>query len=308
MISACYAPCILLILLILSRTKATASKDLPPLKKDSVGLKKEEVTKKEATREKKEGSAKKVAQPKKEKEPVREVVRPKKEKEPVKGVVPVKKQSPVKKEPSVKKEGVAVKKEALVKKEGMIFKKEKVAAKKEVVPETQVTPNTPSPATSESSESPAVVFKFMVPGKVAAQVPSQATSENKKEVVASTEGMLDDDEPVIVSGPACQALEIIRAKGLLNSGAKTERENEIIRLYFAGKGAREQEQEAHHAIEKAIDLAVTRAKSEAGITGSLYDFLTYNRSNAIALMIDAMKYRKKDFLPDVWDIDRTPKK
>ncbi|VDN37531.1 unnamed protein product [Gongylonema pulchrum] len=55
------------------------------------------------------------------------------------------------------------------------------------------------------------------PTKAAAQLPSQATSEDKREVAASPKGMLDDDKPVLVSGPACQELEIIRAKRSLNS-------------------------------------------------------------------------------------------
>lgn len=114
----------------------------------------------------------------------------------------------------------------------------------------------------------------------------------------------NDAEPVLVSKQACQVLEIIMRKQYFKNAAATETENELIRLYFAGKIPIGREREAQQILEKAVNLAVTRVKT-SGLTPDLYHFLNRNRDNAISLIIDAMKNRKKEFLPDFWIYNRT---
>ncbi|EFO19282.1 hypothetical protein LOAG_09214 [Loa loa] len=115
-----------------------------------------------------------------------------------------------------------------------------------------------------------------------------------------------DDEPVILSTPACQVLGIIMNKQFFKNSAASETENNLIRMYFAEKIPPEREKDAREALEKAVSLAVTRVKS-SGLSEDLYSFLNNNRAMAISLMIDAMKYRKKEFVPEFWIYDRTNK-
>ncbi|VDO14094.1 unnamed protein product, partial [Brugia timori] len=65
-----------------------------------------------------------------------------------------------------------------------------------------------------------------------------------------------DAEPVILSTPACQVLGIIMNKELFKNAAASETENELIRLYFAGKIPPGREKDAQQTLEKAVSLAV----------------------------------------------------
>lgn len=119
--------------------------------------------------------------------------------------------------------------------------------------------------------------------------------------------MMFDAEPVILSTPACQVLGIIMNKHFFKNAAPSEAGNDLIRMYFAGKIPPGREKDAQETLEKAVGLAVTRVKS-CGLSEDLYNFLNNNRAMAISLIIDAMKYRKKEFLPEFWTYDRMSKK
>ncbi|CAG9529993.1 unnamed protein product [Cercopithifilaria johnstoni] len=135
-----------------------------------------------------------------------------------------------------------------------------------------------------------------------------SSSGSQKSDTPSTAPEFDmcDAEPIILSKPACQVLEIIVNKQFFKNAAGSEKENDLIRRYFAGKIPPEHEKDAQRTLEKAVDLAVTRVKS-SGINKYLYNFLN-NRVMAISLIIDAMKYRKKEFLPEFWNYNRMNKK
>ncbi|VDK80943.1 unnamed protein product [Litomosoides sigmodontis] len=119
--------------------------------------------------------------------------------------------------------------------------------------------------------------------------------------------MMFDTEPIILSTPACQVLGIIMKKQLFKNAAASETENDLIRMYFAGKIPTERQKSAQQILERAVSLAVTRVKS-SGLNQDLYNFLNNNRVMAISLIIDAMKYRKKEFLPEFWIYDPMNKK
>lgn len=124
---------------------------------------------------------------------------------------------------------------------------------------------------------------------------------------ATEADMMFDSEPIILSTPACQVLGIIMKKQLFKNAAASETENNLIRMYFAGKIPHERQKGAQKVLEKAVGLAVTRVKS-SGLSQDLYNFLNNNRVMAISLIIDAMKHRKKEFLPEFWIYDPTSKK
>lgn len=297
------------------------------VKKDTVHLSKEKgkATKEERSVKKEEVQAKIEAEPiKKEGISVKKEALPGKKEE-----VPVKKDevSRKKEEIPVEKAEVPGKKEETPAKEGKVHMKREDTVLKSS-PELSSSSSQSVSQSSSNKSSPLVEFSFVLPRADVNDTArlSVTASEDKKLVAAESVAvtavsrsrsndsvspvnpsvMLDDDEPIILSAPACQVLEIIRLNGLFSTTAGTEQDNELIRSFFAGK-ARDRECDAYRAIEKAVDLAVTRVKSME-LTSNLYNFLTFNRDNAISLMIDAMKYRKKDFLPDFWDLDRMPKK
>uniref|UniRef100_A0A915PZ13 Uncharacterized protein n=1 Tax=Setaria digitata TaxID=48799 RepID=A0A915PZ13_9BILA len=154
---------------------------------------------------------------------------------------------------------------------------------------------------------------FLVAAETAASCTSCTASSsishksNNGSTTASEYEMMLDLEPIILSTPACQVLGIIMKKQLFKNAAPTEAENDLIRMYFAGKIPPGRAKDAQETLEKAVDLAVTRVKS-SGISEDLYQFLNNNRLMAISLMIDAMKYRKEEFLPEFWNYDRKNKK
>lgn len=114
-------------------------------------------------------------------------------------------------------------------------------------------------------------------------------------------------EPIILSTPACKLLTIIMNKQFFKNAAASETENDLIRMYFAKKLPPGRERDAQKTLEKAINIAITRAKS-SGLSEDLHSFLNMNRAMAISLIIDAMKYRKKEFLPQFWIYDPMSKK
>ncbi|EJW82366.1 hypothetical protein WUBG_06723, partial [Wuchereria bancrofti] len=89
--------------------------------------------------------------------------------------------------------------------------------------------------------------------------------------------MMFDAESVILSTPACQVLGIIMNKQLFKNAAASETENELIRLYFAGKIPPGREKDAQETLEKALD----------------------DRRDEIS---------KKEFVPEFWTYDQTNKK
>ncbi|KAM3721940.1 Elongation factor P-like protein [Dirofilaria immitis] len=139
-----------------------------------------------------------------------------------------------------------------------------------------------------------------------AETADTSSYKSDESSITSEYDMMFDTEPVILSTPACQVLNIIRKKQLFKNTTATESENDLIRMYFAGKIPREREKDAQQTLEKAVGLAVTRVKS-SGLTEGLYNFLNNNREMAVSLIIDAMKYRKKEFLPEFWNYDLTIK-
>ncbi|VBB31421.1 unnamed protein product, partial [Acanthocheilonema viteae] len=144
----------------------------------------------------------------------------------------------------------------------------------------------------------------------AANTSNVSSSSRSQKIDSSTImgfDMMFDDEPIILSTPACQVLGIIMNQQFFKNAAASETENDLIRMYFAGKIPPGREKDAQKALEKAVNLAVTRVKS-SGLSKDLYSFLNNNRVMAISLIIDAMKYRQKEFLPEFWTYNRMSKK
>ncbi|VDM96129.1 unnamed protein product [Thelazia callipaeda] len=147
---------------------------------------------------------------------------------------------------------------------------------------------------------------FWVAAKTAAVTGSSSSifqsndtnSTEESETKTSEEDPTYESEPIILSGPACHALNLIMKKDLFKNSANSEAENDLIRQYFAGRVPPERTNAAQETLQRAVELAITRLKS-GGVSAELYQFLS-NRSVAVSLMIDAMKYRKKDFLPLIW--------
>uniref|UniRef100_A0A0R3RKI9 DUF4806 domain-containing protein n=1 Tax=Elaeophora elaphi TaxID=1147741 RepID=A0A0R3RKI9_9BILA len=171
------------------------------------------------------------------------------------------------------------------------------------------TPVHPTIKDSEESIAPSQESAPLAKAGAASTSSMSSTSALQKSDTSSTTLGFDmfDSEPIILSTPACQVLGIIMNKQFFKNAAASETENELIRLYFAGKIPPGREKDAQRTLEKAVSLAVTRVKS-SGLSDDLYNFLNNNRLMAISLMIDAMKYRKKDFLPEFWTYDRMNKR
>ncbi|VDO49994.1 unnamed protein product [Onchocerca flexuosa] len=149
---------------------------------------------------------------------------------------------------------------------------------------------------SEEYITPIITSNYIPVVCVAAETAGTSSNGSRRDGISITSDI--DAEEVILSTPACQVLEIIIKKQLFKNAA-TESENDLIRMYFAGKIPPGRGKEAQEILERAVRLAVTRVKT-SGLTEELYSFLNNNREMAISLMIDAMKYRKKEFLPEFW--------